>query len=163
MAITMSKATADLISMLRKEKYPDEPKKTYWNILSEQLAEDGTWGDDLIENVKESIAGWLGGLKKAYLNSLWDESETAAEEYGEEDQPDNDTIVDELSDELLDLVLNKIEDSTPREEYYISEAGSGKKKFDDDDDFEDEFKDDIFDDDDVEDFGSEDFYDDDRY
>lgn len=161
MALTMTKAATDLISMLKKQKYPEEPKKTYWNIVTEQIAEEGTWDDDLIDQVKEEIASWLSKLKKNDLNNLWDESESA-EEY-DEDLPDNETIIDELSDELLDNVLNKIEDSTPREEYFIPEAASSKKKKDEDDDFDDDFKDDIFDDDEIDDFDGDDFFDDDRY
>jgi Na+/phosphate symporter len=161
MALTMTKAATDLISMLKKQKFPDEPKKTYWNILTEQIAEEGTWDDDLIDQVKEEIANWLSKLKKNDLNNLWDESESA-DEY-DEDLPDNETIIDELSDELLDNVLNKIEDSTPREEYFIPEATSSKKKKDEDDDFDDDFKDDIFDDDDLDGFDDGFFEDDDRY
>ncbi|WKZ69477.1 MAG: hypothetical protein QY331_16060 [Melioribacteraceae bacterium] len=162
MALTMTKAATDLISMLKKQKFPDEPKKTYWNILTEQIAEEGTWDDDLIDQVKEEIANWLSKLKKNDLNNLWDESESA-DEYGE-DLPDNETIIDDLSDELLDSVLNKIEDATPREEYFIPEAGNKKGKADDDaDDFDDDFKDDIFDDDDLDGFDDGVFEDDDRY
>ena len=161
MALTMAKAATDLISILKKQKFPDEPKKTYWNILTEQIAEEGTWDDDLIEQVKEEIAGWLSKLKKNDLNSLWDESESA-DEY-EDDLPDNETIIDDLSDELLDNVLNKIEDATPREEYFIPEAASSKKRNEEDDDFDDDFKDDIFDDDDLDDFDDQVFEDDDRY
>jgi hypothetical protein len=64
---------------------------------------------------------------------------------------------------LLDLVLDKIEESIPREEYYISETGS-KKKYDEDDDFSDDFDDDLFDDDeDFDDLEDDNYYDDDRY
>jgi hypothetical protein len=94
---------------------------------------------------------------------LWEESETAAENYSDEDMPDEDVAVDELGEELLDLVLDKIEESIPREEYYISEADS-KKKYDEDDDFSGDFDDDLFDDDeDFDDFGDDNYYDDDRY
>jgi hypothetical protein len=163
MAITLSKATNELVALLKKEKFPDNKKKTYWNILSEQISEDGSWDDDLLDKVKEEITNWLTKLKKNDLLSLWEESETAAENYSDEDMPDEDVAVDELGEELLDLVLDKIEESIPREEYYISEADS-KKKYDEDDDFSGDFDDDLFDDDeDFDDFGDDNYYDDDRY
>lgn len=163
MAISLSKATNELVSLLKKEKFQDNKKKTYWNVLTEQISEEGSWDDDLLDKVKEEIANWLGKLKKNDLQSLWDESETAAENYSDEDLPDEDVVVDELGEELLDLVLDKIEESIPREEYYISEAGS-KKKYDEDDDFSDDFDDDLFDDDeDFDDLEDDNYYDDDRY
>lgn len=163
MAISLSKATNELVSLLKKEKFQDNKKKTYWNVLTEQISEEGSWDDDLLDKVKEEIANWLGKLKKNDLQSLWDESETAAENYSDEDLPDEDVVVDELGEELLDLVLDKIEESIPREEYYISETGS-KKKYDEDDDFSDDFDDDLFDDDeDFDDLEDDNYYDDDRY
>lgn len=163
MAISLSKATNELVSLLKKEKFLDNKKKTYWNVLTEQISEEGSWDDDLLDKVKEEISNWLGKLKKNDLQSLWDESETAAENYPDEDMPDEDAVVDELGEELLDLVLDKIEESIPREEYYISEAGS-KKKYDEDDDFSGDFDDDLFDDDeDFDDFEDDNYYDDDRY
>lgn len=163
MAITMGKAVTELTSILKKQKFPGEPKKTYWNILSEQLSEEGTWDNGLIDQVKEDISRWLEKLKKNDLQNLWDESEIAAEEYADEDSPDSETVIEELSDELLDLVLNRMADSTPREEYYISEAASTKKKLSEDDDFEDDIKDDLFDEDEIDDFDSDDFFDDERF
>lgn len=161
MAISINKATNDLISLLKKQKSPDEPKKDYWTILNEQITEEGSWGDELLDTIKDEVSGWLGKLKKGDLKILWEESETAAENYDGKDMPDNETVVDELGEELLNSILNKIEDSTPREEYYIPEAGSSKKKFEDDD-FEEDFNTDLFDDDDLDDFG-DDYFDDDRY
>lgn len=163
MALTMEKAVKELIATLKKENFPGETKKSYWNKLTEQLAEDGSWEDEVINQTKEEVAAWLGKLKKNDLAGVWEESEIAVEEYEDEDTPEKDTVIEELSDELLDVVLNIIEDSAPKEEYYIPEAGTGnKKKFDDDDDFDDDFKDN-FDDDDMEDFGGDDYFDDDRY
>ena len=164
MAMNIEKATLELMSVFKKEKYPDTPKKTFWNILSEQISEEGSWDDNLLDQVKEKISGWVGKLKKSDFGSLWEDSVVANEEYSDGNNPDSDTMIDELSEELLDLVLNKIEDSIPREEYYISEASGGKKKYDDDDDdFEKDFDDDIFDDDDFGDVSGDDYYDDDRY
>ena len=164
MPLTMNKATTDLISMLKKEKFPKQSKKTFWNILNEQLDEDGTWDDDLMDKVKELVGGWLAKQKKSELKNLWEESETAAEDYADEDMPDNETAIDLLSEELLDLVLNKMDDPSPQEEFYTPGAASGKKKFDDDDDdFDTDLKDDIFSDDDIEDFGADDYFADDRF
>ena len=161
MAISLSKATNDLVSLLKKEKFPNNKKKTYWNILSEQMEDDGSWEDGLLDKVKEEIAKWLSGLKKAELQTLWEESETAADNYADEDMPDEDVVYNELGEELLDLILDKFEDAAPREDFFIPEAG-GKKKFQDE--FDDSFDNDLFDDDeDFEDFSDEDYFDDDRY
>lgn len=164
MAISLTKATNDLVSLLKKQKFSGNKKKTYWNILTEQMSDDGSWDDDLLDKVKEEIIAWLNELKKSDLQLLWNESETAAENYADDDTPDEDAMFDELGEELLDLVLDKIEDSVPREEYYISEANS-KKKYNEDDDFDEDFDDELFeeDDDDFDDFSEDDYFDDDRY
>ena len=164
MAMNIDKATTELVSMFKKEKFPKAPKKTFWNILSEKISDEGSWDDELLDMIKEKISSWVSKLKKNDFTSLWEDSEVANEEYSDGSNPDSDTMIDELSEELLDLVLNKIEESIPREEYYISEASGGKKKYDDeDDDFDKDFDDEIFDDDDFDEMGSDDYYDDDRY
>jgi len=161
MAITLSKATNDLASLLKKQKSPDNKKKTYWNILTEQISDDGSWDDDLLDQIKEEITTWLNKLKKSEIKSLWEESETAAENYADEDMPDDETIIEELGEELMDLVLNKIEDSIPKEEFYIPEK-KGKIKLEDDE-FGDDFDEDLFEDGDFDNFEDDDFFDDDRY
>lgn len=162
MALTISKATNEIVSLLKKQSHPQEQKKTYWNVMNEQLVEEGTWGDELLGQVKEIIADWVNKLKKNDLKILWEESESAAENYSGEEIPDNDIVIEELSEELLDLTLNRIEDSVPREEYYIPEAKSIKKFSDDGDDFAEDIDDDLFEDDDLDSF-EDDYFDDDRY
>ncbi|KUG26599.1 hypothetical protein ASZ90_003563 [hydrocarbon metagenome] len=163
MAITISKATNEIVSLLKKQVHPNDKKKTYWSLMSEQLTEEGTWDSNLINQIKEIIIEWVNKLKKSDLMDLWEDSETAAENYSGNNEPDNGVMVEELSEELLDLTLNRIEDSVPREEYYIPEAKNPDKNFSDDDDFADAIDDDIFEDDDLDDFEDNYFDDDDRY
>jgi|GEM_PF-1632127 len=163
MAITISKATNEIVSLLKKQVHPNDKKKTYWSLMSEQLTEEGTWDSNLINQIKEIIIEWVNKLKKSDLMDLWEDSETAAENYSGNNEPDNGVMVEELSEELLDLTLNRIEDSVPREEYYIPEAKNLDKNFSDDDDFADAIDDDIFEDDDLDDFEDNYFDDDDRY
>ena len=162
MAISIGKATNEIVSLLKKQLHPNDKKKTYWSLMSEQLTEEGTWDNNLIDQVKEIIIEWINKLKKSDLKDLWEDSETAAENYSGDNEPDNGVIVEELSEELLDLALNRIEDSIPREEYYIPEAKNPDKDFSDDDDFADTI-DEIFEDDDLDDFEDNFFEDDDRY
>jgi hypothetical protein len=99
MALTMEKAVKDLIAILKKEVFPGETKKSYWNKLTEQLAEDGSWEDEVINQTKDGIAAWLDKLKKNDLASIWEESETALDEYEDEDLPEKDIIIDQLIDD----------------------------------------------------------------
>ncbi len=163
MAITISKATNEIVSLLKKQVHTNDKKKTYWSLMSEQLTEEGTWDNNLINQVKEIIVEWVQKLKKSDLMDLWEDSETAAENYSGNNEPDNGVIVEELSEELLDLTLDRIEDSVPREEYYIPEAKNLDKNFSDDDDYDDAIDDDMFEDDDLDDFEDNYFDDDDRY
>lgn len=161
MAMSLNKATNELVALFKKQKFSENKKKTYWQIITEQMSADGSWDDDLLDKVKEEITTWLNKLKKSDLQDLWDESETAAENYPDEDMPDEDVALDELGEELIDIVFDKIEDSAPREDFYIPSKGS-KKKFEED--FDEDFDDDLFDDDeDFDDLGDDNYFDDDRY
>lgn len=64
MAISIGKATNEIVSLLKKQLHPNDKKKTYWNLMSEQLTEEGTWDNDLIDQVKEIIIEWINKLKK---------------------------------------------------------------------------------------------------
>lgn len=157
MAIPFHKAVKDLTAHLKKEKYPKEKKASYWEILKKNLAEEGVWNKELLDSTKQIISAWLGKLKKADLENLWSDSESFSESKSEDA-----LSMEQLSEEFLDLVLEQVEDSTPREEFFINEAKNSKNYFDDDEDDIDLDKD-IFDDDDLDEFDDDVFEDDDRY
>ncbi len=159
MAETIDKAVKELSALFKKETSLLNKKLTYWNLLKNNLAEEGTWDDDILDSAKDRISTWLGNLKQEDLQSLWNDSESATG-YEEDETIENDFMLSELSEELLDLILEQIEEITPREEFFIDETKSKKNKYSDDNEDDFDIDDDIFDDDDFEDL-DDDFYDDD--
>lgn len=153
MALTINKSLKELKTFFKKEIYPGEDKLSYFDLLKKNLAEEGSWDDELISNTKKEIHSWLKKLNEDDLQSLWKHSESS--EAVETDKVEQ--IVGELSEELLDLVLEQVEEVTPREEFFID---LNQKEADTDDEIDIEL-DDIFEEDELDDF-DDDFYDD-RY
>ncbi|MDZ7764734.1 MAG: hypothetical protein U5K00_09940 [Melioribacteraceae bacterium] len=158
MAIPFHKAVKDLTAHLKKEKYPKEKKASYWDVLKKNLTQEGVWSNELLDSTKQTISAWLEKLKKADLENLWSDSESSSESIS-----GNDVSVEQLADEFLDLILEQVEDATPREEFFINEAKNNNEKFLDDVDDDLDLDKDIFDDDDFDDFDDDVFEDDDRY
>lgn len=158
MAPSLNNAVNDMVKLLKKEK-PSGSGETYWNILSIQLLEERSWDEDLLSSIKLEISKWLENQDDKTVKELWEKSETALEDYEEDHLPEIDTMIIDLKDELLDMVLERVEEENPKEEYLTD---GDEEVFDlDDDDFDDEK---FFNGDDIDSDLDDDFLDDDdRY
>ena len=167
-AVSLSKTAVEIEKLFKKLQAPGKSKKTFWQLFSEQAEEEGVWDEKLINSAKEQIDIHLSKLNDAKLFDLWEQSEAASENFKERNELNADSVKSDLQEELLNLVLDKLDSSSQStnyyegESYYINEAASGKDS-DSDTEKEDEAEikdidlntDDLFDDDD------DDFYDDD--
>lgn len=167
MAASLTKTAGEIEKLFKKLQAPGKSKKTYWQLISEQAEEEGVWDEVLLNSAKEQIGLHLDKLTKEKLFDLWEQSEAAAENFSERSELKVDKVKEDLKEEILNLVLDKLDTSSHStnyyegESYYIDEAKD--KDGDEEDGFESEIKDidldadDLFDDDD--DF----FEEDDRY
>lgn len=159
MAASLTKTAGEIEKLFRKLAAPGEPKKTYWQVISEQAEEEGVWDEELLNSAKEQIGIHLNKFNNEKLFDLWEQSEAAAENFAERSGLKADSVKSDLQEELLNLVLDKLDSNSHAatnyyegESYYIDET-SGKDG-EDEDKFEADIKDidlntdDLFDDDD---------------
>jgi len=158
-AASLTKTAGEIEKIFKKLQAPGKSKKTYWQLISEQAEEEGVWDEQLLNSAKEQITIHLDKLNDEKLFDLWEQSEAASENFAERSELNADKVKLDLKEEILNLVLDKLDSSSHTtnyyegESYYISEAAAEKDN-DEVDGFDDNIKDidlntdDIFEDDD---------------
>lgn len=140
MSLPLSKAVRDVESILKKSK---QKSKSLWEQLSDQISNEGTWDENLLASIKSEIKKYLDKYKYDQLFSAWENTEFSAEYSGDVESIGVNKVKEDLSEEILDRVLESVDSSFEEETIYAK---------DDEDDEEDEFfnpKDDEFGPDDI--------------
>lgn len=151
MSGALSKAVKEIESILKKTSRSGKKGKSYYDILSDQVNADGAWNEELLTEVKEKITEYLRKYNDKQLLKMWEESDIAVEYENGIDQPDAERVKEDVSEELLNRVLDSLDSNLDEENYFVG----NKLNDEDDDEFEDFGRDD---------FESDDYFDDDdRY
>jgi len=157
-AASLSKTAGEIEKLFKKLQGPGKSKKTYWQLISEQAEEEGVWDEGLLNSAKEQIGLHIDKLNKEKLFDLWEQSEAAAENFAERSELKVEKVKEDLKEEILNLVLDKLDTSSHATNYYEGESyyinDAKEKDGEEEDGFESEIKDidldtnDLFDDDD---------------
>lgn len=158
MAASLSKTAGEIEKLFKKLQGPGKSKKTFWQLISEQAEEEGVWDEALLNSAKEQIGIHIDKFNNEKLFDLWEQSEAAAENFVERSALKPDSVKADLKEELLNLVLDKLDSSSHSTNYYEGESyyinDAKEKDGEEEDSFESEIKDidldtnDLFDDDD---------------
>lgn len=158
MAVSLTKTAGEIEKLFKKLQAPGKSKKTYWQLISEQAEEEGVWDEELLNSAKNEIGSFLDKFDNEKLFDLWEQSDAASEDFTDRNELKPDIVKTELKDEILNLVLDKLDSSSHATNYYEGESYyiDGAKDDDsfDEDGFGEELKDidlntdDLFDDDD---------------
>lgn len=134
----------ETISLLKKNPSPLDNKATIWESLNDQLTDEGTWDQVLINEIEKIIITKLSKLELDKIQELWENTEAAYDTFEDiMDVPQEKLLVDVKED-----ILNKVLDSLGG--YYSSGDTSGdylfnksrKKEKDDEESDSDELFDD---------------------
>jgi hypothetical protein len=153
MAKHVNTIVKDVIKILKTTPAPNLKKKTLWEILDEQSELEGVWDEKLMDIVEGEINSKLNEFSEEDFRHLWEETPAALDNFDDRDSISFDTLKDDLTEEILNLVMEKLDEESSR-------GFEGTKYFnrEDDDDIDDlgfSERDDFSDD--------NGFYDDDRY
>jgi len=143
--LTIEKALVEIDQLLSKTTVPGRAKRTYREILSDQLHLDGSWDEDFLDSVKQIILEWIKKQKSENVQSLWTQTESFQENY-EGKNLSTGEVREELAEELLNSLLDSLEDNYEEEDSYTPKKNK-KRNYDEDEDFDDlDFGDSSYDD-----------------
>ncbi|MFH1197834.1 MAG: hypothetical protein V1720_19190 [bacterium] len=137
MLISFNKATDEIEKIFRTTKIKSSIK-SYWDTFADQVDKDGVWDEKLIESAKGEIKKWLGKHDKKSLVNLWEQSESAVDSSDDGASLKPDKLKDNLSDDLLNVVLDRLGNSSDSDDIFatsISKKKKNEKAEDDDEDF----------------------------
>ncbi len=161
MAMSINKIANEIVGGLKKTNLSGS-NKSIWAVLKSQVTEEGSWDEDLIDTVKEQIDKWVDSKKKDQIIDLWEQTEAAAEKNFDSDKTDYSEIKEDFSEEMLSVIMDKLDDNIYPESYTkpgyhagdVEDDEFSKVDIDDEDNFD-------FDDDEFDDFDDDEFFDED--
>lgn len=142
----MRKAVTDIITSLKKLPEPGKKTGSFWDFMKGQLADEGEWDQKHIRTITKEIDTLLSKLDKKSLTDLWKSTPAADEKIDEEKKVDVPEMKDDITDEMIGQVMDRMDDNyssresyyVPSESYYAAEKIDEKKVEDPDSDIEPE-------------------------
>jgi hypothetical protein len=142
-AASLTKAAGEIEKLFKKLQTPGKSPKTYWQVITEQVEEEGVWDEEFLNLAKEQIGAYLNKFDNEKLFDLWEQSEAASENFTERSELKPDSVKSDLKEELLNLILDKFDSGSHTTNYYEGESYYIENAKDDDSFDDDEFNDDI--------------------
>ncbi len=168
----LKKTVTDIVAILKKQPAPGQKKITIWASLQAQMEDEGTWDQTVMKEIESIITANLSKLDKKALVKLYEETEAFIESEEEPTKITDKAMKAALINELVGLVLDKLDSNYTRSSYFEEETlvndseVSSKSKSDEDDapviEEPDEFDEDDIDFTDDSLFDDEDSFDDDH-
>ncbi|MFA3783315.1 hypothetical protein ABRY23_09660 [Melioribacteraceae bacterium 4301-Me] len=155
MAQSLRKSINDLVTILKKQTAPGQKKKSIWETLQSQLADEGEWDQKLIKAIEQEADKYLSKFDKKTLIAMWEDSDVALDSGKESSLLSTKEIKEDLVKELVDKVMDRLDSNYSRSNYFDEDEQpfAEEKHDEEEDEFEleepDEFDDDIKFDDDI--------------
>lgn len=148
MTLSFNKIIKDVENLLKK--YPEDKKKvkSYWDNLSEQVSQEGTWNKKLLDSSKTLIIKYLEKYSLSQLIPIWQMTKYYSDYLGDIEKVKLDMIQNDLAEEILDKILEIVGSRYEEDLIYAEDK--------EDDDEEDE----LFSNKDDDGFVDEDFFED---
>lgn len=136
---SMKKIVNDVVTTLKKLPEPGKKKGSFWEFMKAQLSEESTWDQKHISVIEKEIDSHLSKLDKKDLTEMWKNTDKGWEKHESEKKADVKEMKEDLTDELLGQVMDRMDDSySLRDSYYTqheapvySEEKNNDKEFDD--------------------------------
>ena len=148
MTLSFHKIIKDVENLLKKNPENKKKVKSYWDNLSEQVSQEGTWNEKLLDSSKTLIIRYLEKYSLAQLIPIWQMTKYYSDYLGDIEKVKLDMIQNDLAEEILDKILEIVGSSYEEDLIYAEDK--------EDDDEEDE----LFNTKDDEGFEDEDFFED---
>ncbi len=121
MSITMRKAVTEIITSLKKLPEPGKKNGSFWDFMKKQLADEGEWDQKHIKTITKEIDTLLAKLDKKSLTDLWKATPAADEKIDEGKKVDVPEMKDDITDEMIGQVMDRMDDNySSRDSYYSS-------------------------------------------
>ncbi len=168
MPASMKKIAAEVVASLKTIPSPEKKGKTFWDYLKDQLYSESTWDKDDLKVIEKEIHAQLNKLEKKELADLWKDTDKGFEKSEANKKIDPKEMKEDLTDEILGMVMDRMDDnyssrdsyfSQPESSYVQEKEGDGEES--DDEAEPDKIDDEDFDMEDEDLFGDEDNFEED--
>jgi len=93
-----------------KSSKPTGLKESYWALLKEQAYSEGTWDDELLQEIKNKISASLDKYNKNQLKEIWDQTEVSLSNLVEETSIPISKLKEDISEDILNSVFDLLDD-----------------------------------------------------
>ena len=165
----MKKIVTEVVASLKTLPSPEKKGKTFWDYLKDQLYSESPWDKEDLKVIEKEINTHLNKIEKKELTEMWKDTDKGFEKAGEDKKIEVKEMKEDLTDEILGQVMDRMDDNYSSKESYFShpEPAYAPAKEGDPDDLDADAEPDKIDDeeldlDDNDIFGEEDIDDDDE-
>jgi len=160
----LKKTVTDIVAILKKQPAPGQKKITIWASLQAQMEDAGTWDQEVMKEIEKIITAQLNKLDKKVFVKLFEDSGAFLNSDEEANKMTPKAMKTALVDELVGLVLDKLDSNYTRSSYFeeetlVNDSDVSPKSKSDEDDVPAVEEPDEFDEDDI-DFTDDSLYDD---
>ncbi len=140
MPTTTKKIVTEVVASLKKLPSPEKKGKTFWDYLKEQLYSESPWDKNDLKVIEKEINSHLNKIEKKDLTEMWKSTDKGFEKLDEDKKVDVKEMKEDLTDEMLGQVMDRMDDNySSKDSYfsqpetaYVSEKKEGTDDLDDD-------------------------------
>ncbi|MHB8930042.1 MAG: hypothetical protein ACYC5R_05540 [Melioribacteraceae bacterium] len=158
---TTKKIVTEVVASLKKLPSPEKKGKTFWDYLKEQLYSESPWDKNDLKVIEKEINSHLNKIEKKDLTEMWKSTDKGFEKLDEDKKVDVKEMKEDLTDEMLGQVMDRMDDNYSSKDSYFSqpEATYVSEKKEGTDDLDDDAEPDKIDDEEI-DLEDKDIFDD---
>jgi acid phosphatase class B len=118
---SMKKIVTDVVASLKKLPSPEKRGQTFWDYLKEQLYSESTWDKNDLNVIEKEINSRLNKLEKKDLTEMWKSTDKGSEKIDAEKKADAKEMKEDLTDEILGQVMDRMDDNYSSKESFFSQ------------------------------------------
>ena len=115
------KIVTEVVASLKKLPSPEKKGKTFWDYLKDQLYSESTWDKNDLKIIEKEIHSHLNKIDKKDLTEMWKSTDRGFEKIDEDKKVDIKEMKEDLTDEILGQVMDRMDDNYSSKETYFSQ------------------------------------------
>ncbi len=134
--MTMKKIVTEVVASLKKLPSPEKKSKTFWDYLKDQLYSESQWDKNDLKVIEKEINSHLNKIEKKDLTEMWKSTDKGFEKFDEDKKVDAKEMKEDLTDEMLGQVMDRMDDNYSSKDSYFSQPETtfvSEKKVESDD------------------------------
>ncbi len=118
LSVSIKKIINDVISTLKLQPSPEKKEASFWDYMKSQLYFESTWEQKDLKVIENEIKKNLSKLDKKELTEMWKSTDPSWEKIEADKKVDSDEMKDDLTNEILGQVMDRMDDNYSEGNYY---------------------------------------------